>query len=369
MTILLSKMAASLMMKSSLENVLPFYPFSVAIQAQDRFIEDKLAQIFPRQPAVNGGADMLRLDGEQVTLDGPILNLFASGDDVTHLIEAGFSIHVADGLAAHDWSVSAHAAEDCVRLRFVMTGDAQYRGGRASMVAEDSSCAIMIQPAGAVLTGHFRRNQTYRHCSVDVSRSFLITRLGVPAERLPSSMTTSWERREIAFGRIALERSTRALFRQLFTLRADDAWTRIEAQAIALQIIARLLSTWRDQPKNSAILVRLRPSERAALIKLRGEIDQDATQVISIAEAQRRCGLNRNKIHYGFKEMFGTSLHRYCTDLRLQRAADLLRTTDLTIAEVAEQIGFSEATNFTAAFRQRFGCLPSADRKGVRKTD
>ncbi|MES2498089.1 MAG: AraC family transcriptional regulator [Pseudomonadota bacterium] len=108
----------------------------------------------------------------------------------------------------------------------------------------------------------------------------------------------------------------------------------------------------------------------AALVRLRAEAERRCPVPVTIAEAQAIAGLNRNKINYGFKEMFGLSLQRYCNDLRMRHAADLLRTSALTvaeIAEIAESAGFSEPTNFTAAFRQHFGRLPSSVRLSARK--
>lgn len=247
-----------------------------------------------------------------------------------------------------------------MRLRYVVTGDAQYRTAQASVVDKDSSCTFIVQPADVSLTGNYRRGVTYRYCSIHVTKSFLTERLGMSVNQLPSQIMSNWQEQEIAFGRITLDRSTLALMQRLIALCSDETWARIEAQAIGLLVIAQLFPAWRDQRHPSAILVRLKPGERIALSRLRDEAKLRSPWSISIDEAQVISGLNRNKIHYGFKEMFGMSLQRYCNNLRMQQAAALLRTSTLTIAEIAEATGFSEPTNFTATFRKHFGQLPSA---------
>ena len=68
--------------------------------------------------------------------------------------------------------------------------------------------------------------------------------------------------------------------------------------------------------------------------------------------------LNRNKLHFGFKQQFGVSIHEYQTEQRMQAALTLLQTTDLPIAQVAERSGYGEPTNFTAAFKKHFDSLP-----------
>ncbi len=103
----------------------------------------------------------------------------------------------------------------------------------------------------------------------------------------------------------------------------------------------------------------LRPRERDQLQTLRALADARCPDPVSLDEALALTGLNRNKLHIGFKRLFGLSLHDYCLDLRMQRAKQMLLDSDLAIARIAEATGFSEPTNFTAAFRKHFAVLPS----------
>lgn len=360
--ILISKMILSRMMKSAQESDATGYPCSICIDATEQFIDEKLSRLLKHETALGGGVDMMRLNGQLRRPGDRIENVLATGGEVTHHIEPGFSIHLTDGEAGHDWSITARAAEDCVRLRFAATGDAQYQADQGSLVDEDSACTFIVQPAGASLTANYRRDVVYRYCSIDVSRAFLTNRLGMCPEQIPAYFTSSWARQEVAFGRIALDRPTLSLLLRLFALRSEEVWARLESQAIGLLVIAQLFSAWREPQNPPAVLFRLKLSERAALVHLRTEADRRCPNTISMVEAQSISGLNRNKIHYGFKQMFGVSLQRYCTDLRLRLASELLLTTTLPIAEIAAKAGFSEPTNFTAAFRQHTGQLPSSFR-------
>ena len=86
-------------------------------------------------------------------------------------------------------------------------------------------------------------------------------------------------------------------------------------------------------------------------------------------EAVALSGLNKNKVHAGFVRLYGMSLHDYCQDLRMQRARRLLLETSLPVVAVAERSGFSEPTNFTAAFRKHFALPPSDFRRIATKPD
>ena len=51
--------------------------------------------------------------------------------------------------------------------------------------------------------------------------------------------------------------------------------------------------------------------------------------------------------------------NEYIRNLRLERAAELLRTTQLPIAEISIRTGFATSRYFSKCFRDKYGMLPS----------
>ena len=64
-----------------------------------------------------------------------------------------------------------------------------------------------------------------------------------------------------------------------------------------------------------------------------------------------------------FRRETGQTFHQYLTGLRMSRAMELLRTTNLKTAEVALKSGLGEASYFSYAFKKHFGVSPSQVRK------
>ena len=60
-----------------------------------------------------------------------------------------------------------------------------------------------------------------------------------------------------------------------------------------------------------------------------------------------------------FKRATGVSPHQYVMKARLDRAQEMLSVTDLSIAQVAEALGFTSQSHFTRAFRNYAGQTPS----------
>ena len=63
------------------------------------------------------------------------------------------------------------------------------------------------------------------------------------------------------------------------------------------------------------------------------------------------------------KRETGQTFHQYLNGLRMNRAMDLLRTTSLKTAEIAQLSGLGEASYFSYAFKKHFGVSPSQVRK------
>jgi AraC family transcriptional regulator len=66
-----------------------------------------------------------------------------------------------------------------------------------------------------------------------------------------------------------------------------------------------------------------------------------------------------------FKHSFGVPPHRYHMTRRIDEAKMLLAKTAVTVTEIALQVGFSETSSFTAAFRKLTGHSPTEFRRSL----
>jgi len=75
------------------------------------------------------------------------------------------------------------------------------------------------------------------------------------------------------------------------------------------------------------------------------------------------CGYSASHFMRWFKEMTGTGFNSYLIEYRLDRAAQQLRSTTLTVLEIAENNGFDNLSNFNRLFKKKFEMTPSQFRK------
>src|SRR5690606_2106011 len=81
---------------------------------------------------------------------------------------------------------------------------------------------------------------------------------------------------------------------------------------------------------------------------------------LGIREISREVGLNEYQLKKEFKRIFGDSIHLYYTKEKMKKAKNLLKATQRPIYDIAGEIGYKNATHFSAAFKRYVGSSPKA---------
>lgn len=84
---------------------------------------------------------------------------------------------------------------------------------------------------------------------------------------------------------------------------------------------------------------------------------------ITIEDLSKQFLMNPTTLKKVFKEVYGTSIAAYMKQQRIQKAAQLLKDTNMTIAQIALAVGYESQSRFTSAFSDVYGSLPSTYRK------
>ncbi|MFC3711234.1 helix-turn-helix transcriptional regulator [Sphingoaurantiacus capsulatus] len=86
-------------------------------------------------------------------------------------------------------------------------------------------------------------------------------------------------------------------------------------------------------------------------------------QPISLAALAELARLSRFHFCTAFRHATGQTPGDWVTDERIRRAAELLDQHELSITEIALEVGYETPSSFTARFRQRMGVTPSEYRR------
>jgi AraC-like DNA-binding protein len=78
----------------------------------------------------------------------------------------------------------------------------------------------------------------------------------------------------------------------------------------------------------------------------------------SIKSICAKAGLSPNKLQEGFKFMHGRTVSDFVRNVRLEKAEDLIKNTDLNISEVVYSIGLTSRSYFCKIFKKKYDCSP-----------
>lgn len=94
-------------------------------------------------------------------------------------------------------------------------------------------------------------------------------------------------------------------------------------------------------------------------------IKKNYSQPISVTDISADLSLDRKYFSKIFKQTLQTSPHEYLINYRLARACELMKTTDLTIAEIAATVGYDNQFSFSRVFKKYKNMSPSEYKKGI----
>lgn len=87
-------------------------------------------------------------------------------------------------------------------------------------------------------------------------------------------------------------------------------------------------------------------------------VRQNLTRPLSLKELADRASFSTVYFHKLFKASTGKTLHDYIEEQRIQKAIDMLLSSEATLADIAYECGFSSQSYFSYAFKRKMGMTP-----------
>lgn len=91
-------------------------------------------------------------------------------------------------------------------------------------------------------------------------------------------------------------------------------------------------------------------------------------QNITVSKLTEILGVSQPYLYKIYKEAFGKSPKEFITEYRINQAKRILSETDLSIADTARSVGFSDSFAFSKCFSSRQGCSPTKYRNMCKNT-
>jgi AraC family transcriptional regulator len=140
-------------------------------------------------------------------------------------------------------------------------------------------------------------------------------------------------------------------------LETEGVWDRLYTESMAMAISVQLIQHYSVQHLKVRNYVDGLP--QAQLQQAIEYIHEHTAQNLSITEIAQWVGLSPFYFSRLFKQSTGLTPHQYLIKCRIEQAKQLLKTTNLSIATVATQVGFVDQSHLTRHFKRHLGVSPS----------
>ncbi len=147
-------------------------------------------------------------------------------------------------------------------------------------------------------------------------------------------------------------------------LRDGDRSDRLYVQSLAQMIaahLARVHSNCSKRRQTTAPAIA-----HWKMRRLQEFIESNIEQDLSLAALAREIAISPLYLPRAFRNAFGQSPHQYILSRRVERAKDLLRNAELTVADISAATGFSSQSHLSDWFQKSVGVTPSVYRRQSR---
>ncbi|MGK7752075.1 MULTISPECIES: helix-turn-helix domain-containing protein [unclassified Roseovarius] len=215
--------------------------------------------------------------------------------------------------------------------------------------------AIFV-PAGMELRTRFSKPLRFTHVDIHMDYAWAIQFLSgaIPRSSAVEVLDNPVERDDVT----DIEPLARLLVKEI----ANPTRHALFVESLVNCLITALLDM--DQQSTETGNARLTAAQmrRVAL-----RVEEARGHRLSIAQMAEAVNLSESWFSLVFKNTTGMSPHQWHLNKRLEQARNLLTETDLSVADIADRLGFSDQAHLTRAFRQLVGKTPGTWRRDQRK--
>ena len=145
----------------------------------------------------------------------------------------------------------------------------------------------------------------------------------------------------------------------LINAHSTDLTTRLLVQSSILKIIAIKLEKLDRISSGKKVFDKLSSRELNKILIIATAVEKGLSQKITIELLSHEYGLSPAKLQAGFKHLFGKTVNELLRELRMEKARNLIETSDLNISEIAYAVGITNRSYFAKSFYERYKIHPS----------
>jgi AraC-like DNA-binding protein len=268
----------------------------------------------------------------------------------------GYSIEWHD-FQAHrefDWSSSFHP--ECVELCLNLEGHGfvEGRGSRADFTANTAGFYYRQKEP---LLAKRAAGEHHKFLTVEFSCPFLAKHLAENKGMLHPVVRAAIDGSPCEQVTAATVRLTSPQLQLISTLRQPPVYA--AAQPVWYQCKAlELVVTFLVKPEEEFFCTRQQRVAQERVEQVMTLLKHNLAEPPPLEELGKKIGCSHFYLSRIFSTQTGQTITQYLRQLRMEKAAELLKSREYNVTEVALEVGYNSLSHFSAAFQETFGCCP-----------
>ena len=157
-----------------------------------------------------------------------------------------------------------------------------------------------------------------------------------------------------------LDSEYRRLMQEVTEVEDENPMRLAVIQNRIMLLVERFFLRLYERKRNSLFHVQLSKTDIDRVMQVEAALTKDIFEPApTIPQLARMVSISESKLKKDFKTIYGVPVYEYFQKIRMQAAKDKLLSGGHSVKEVAMELGYSNLSNFTIAFKKEFGLLPS----------
>ncbi|MEM1044997.1 MAG: AraC family transcriptional regulator [Pseudomonadota bacterium] len=269
-------------------------------------------------------------------------------------LPSGISLFTSDVVSLHD-AEHRGVANRSLNMAFILeAGGADCSFGLERPVSMDRDMASIVSiPDSAPIAGRYQAGRRLRSVLLRTRPE------DITDEALAEQVETVL--RSTTVSQLPVTPGLLPLAQEIAMPSHDGVVGRLFAESCAQKLLACALLTLGS--KGDADHPRLSRRDLAGLRRVRDMILANPASHFTLDEFAREAGMSMTVLKAKFSTAYGQSVFSFLRDARLHHAKDGLEKEGWTVSQAAHFVGYRHHSNFSTAFRRRYGVSPKRFRK------
>ena len=271
---------------------------------------------------------------------------------------AGYSLEWHDFFAKRelDWAASFHP--NCLELCLNLEGHAYVEGGGSRTEFAPNTAGFYCNK-GAPLTARRSAKEQHQFLTVEFSCPFLAKHLAGMETTIHPVVCAAIQNCPCKHVSGSIVRLTSGNLQLISTLRqppvyaaAQPLWYQCKALELAVSFLLQ------PSPDCELFCSRQQRLARERVEQVIFLLRQNLASPPSLEELGKKIGCSHFYLSRIFSAQTGQTITQHLRQMRMEKAAELLKSGEYNVTEAALEVGYNSLSHFSAVFHETFGCCP-----------